>query len=73
MGIDAEDLAVVNGEVTALRRVYGIVRPDVDGWFYKADIIPTRSGRLTVDIAASEFRDGVGWGNRAAPAVVGQC
>ena len=66
VGIEAEDLAVVNGEVTGLRRVYGIVRPNVAGWFYEADITPTRSGRLTVDIAASEFRDGVGWGNRAA-------
>ncbi|MDE2869004.1 MAG: fibronectin type III domain-containing protein, partial [Chloroflexota bacterium] len=66
VGIEAEDLAVVNGEVTGFRRVYGIVRPNVAGWFYEADITPTRSGRLTVDIAASEFRDGVGWGNRAA-------
>ena len=66
VGIEAEDLDVVNGEVTALRRVYGIVRPDVDGWFYEADITPTRSGRLTVDIGANQFRDGVGWGNRAA-------
>ena len=66
VNIGPEDLTVVNGTVTALRRVYGIVRPDVAGWFYEADISPTRSGRLTVDIAAGRFQDWFGWGNQAA-------
>ena len=58
VGFAADDLTVVNGRVTDFRQV--------GQWRYEADITPTRSGRLTVDIAASEFRDGVGWGNRAA-------
>ncbi|MYD94712.1 MAG: hypothetical protein F4Y02_13705 [Chloroflexi bacterium] len=57
-GFDAGDLTVVNGNVTGLRQT--------NSRHFMADITPTRSGRLTVDIAASEFRDGVGWGNRAA-------
>ena len=66
VNIAADDLAVVNGRVTGFRRVYGIRNPDVAGWFYEADITPTRSGRLTVDIAAGAFQDYAGWDNRAA-------
>ena len=54
----ADDLDVVNGEVTALRQV--------SAWAYEADITPTRSGRLTVDINAGAFKDYAGWKNRAA-------
>ncbi len=54
----AEDLTVVNGRVTELRQV--------SAWSYAADISPTRSGRLTVDIAAGAFQDYAGWDNRAA-------
>ena len=56
--ITAEDLDVVNGEVTAFRQV--------SAWGYEADINPTRSGRLTVDIASGAFKDHAGWTNRAA-------
>ena len=54
----ANDLRVVNGEVTALRQV--------SAWGYEADINPTRSGRLTVDIDSGAFKDHAGWKNRAA-------
>ena len=57
-GFSAGDLTVVNGIVTAFRQT--------NSRHFVADITPTRSGRLTVDIAASEFTDGVGWGNRKA-------
>ena len=54
----ADDLIVVNGKATALRQV--------SAWAYEADITPTRSGRLTVDINAGVFEDYAGWNNRAA-------
>ena len=58
IGFAAEDLTVVNGEVTAMRQT--------NSRHFVADITPTRSGRLTVDIAAGAFKDGVGWDNTAA-------
>ena len=58
VGFAAGDLTVVNGEVAEFRQL--------GAWDYEADITPTRSGRLTVDIAAGAFQDLVGWDNTAA-------
>ena len=58
VNFSAEDLTVVNGDVAALTHIRQ--------WKYRADIAPTRSGRLTVDIAAGVFQDTVGWDNTAA-------
>ena len=58
VGFSAEDLTVVRGEVTALRQT--------SSRYFEADINPTRSGRLTVDIAAGMFQDTVGWDNTVA-------
>ena len=49
VGFAAEDLTVVNGEVADFRQL--------GAWDYEADITPTSSGRLTVDIAAGMFKD----------------
>ena len=58
VGFTVDDLDVVNGEATALRRT--------GAWNYEADIRPAANGLLTVDIAAGAFQDGRGRGNTAA-------
>ena len=58
VGFSAEDLTVVKGKVTAMRQT--------NSRHFVADITPTHSGRLTVDIATGVFQDLVRWDNIAA-------